>query len=406
MPFVIEINTRESSRFEKPKQLVNFFTLVDVNLKYDSLVSDFKFEYLYDSSNVDHTEIAGVSHYHEAIISYDYKDGSREKLLTGFVLSQNFVDSPVPEVLSIGGYSKPGLLEDCDIPVTIPHESDGLKLVDIITRVANAFNLRFVIKSARANETVKNTKEADRLSNGGESEPDTSGKANSEVPKSTADVSENAKNYLASLCLQKNLLLTHDADGRLVIKTANTEGPAVLTFDADRYPSFGYEKMNLNYNGQSMYSDITIVRQADDEDGNSSSFTITNPLCPVRAVPRPKVETQSSGDDITVEEAAKAALSKCLKSIILTIEIMSETANTRIVKPDNAILVKNKKLSLFKMTKFFIESVRIVETAEHTRQTLVCVLPWVHNYNAKGYGKKSGGPYNIFVEPGSNYPIE
>ena len=223
MPFVVEINTRETETLNKPIQAINFFTNIKLSLKYDSVASDFQFDYLFDPNNQDSLEIAGITHFHEAIVSFQ-KTGSnaRQKILTGFVMNQNFVDSPTPELLSIGGYSKPGLLEKSDIPTSIPLQSDGLKLSDIIRRIASAFNLEFVIKARRAGEIVVTPSE----------QKTEQSRADGEIPKTTSKTSENAAAYLKTLCLQKNIVLTHDESGRLVVKTANTEGQPVLIFDA------------------------------------------------------------------------------------------------------------------------------------------------------------------------------
>ena len=163
--------------------------------------------------------------------------------------------------------------------------------------------------------------------------------------------------------------------------------------------------MNLNVDGQSMFRFYSVVRQADDENGNESSITIKNPLSPVAGVPRFKVETQSSGSDVTVSEAVRNALSKSLKCFVLTINIVTETATTELILPDCTVHVKNKKLNLFKMTKWFVESVEVTQTPESTLQVLTCVLPWVYNYYSKGLDPtKPAGPYNVFIEHGKNAP--
>jgi len=398
MPFVVDINTRETSTLDTALQAINFFSQIKLVLKYDALASTFQFDYLFDANRFDHLEVAGITHYHEAHVYWQSSNPSipKQRILTGLVTSQNFIDAPVPELLSIGGYSKPGLLDDCDIPVEIPLESNGLKLSDIIKRICNAFLLKLVIKTPRAGEIIIQKPPQEK----NEDE-----RAEGDVKKSTSKTSENAASYIKKLCLQKNVVLTHDEMGNVVVKTANTEGEPVLIFDADSNPQQGYQRMNLNTDGTSMFRFYSVVRQSDDEGGNESSITIKNPLSPVAGVPRYKVETQSSGDDITIGEAARNALSKSLKAFPLTISIVTETASTVLILPDNTIHVKNKKLNLFKMTKWFIESVEVTQTPESTTQVLTCVLPWVYNYYSKGLDtNKPAGPYNVFIEHGKNAP--
>jgi hypothetical protein len=398
MPFVVDINTRETSTLDTALQAINFFSQIKLNLKYDALASTFQFDYLFDASRFDHLEVAGITHYHEAHVYWQPTNKAlpKQRVLTGLVVSQNFIDAPVPELLSIGGYSKPGLLDDCDIPVEIPLESNGLRLSSIIQRICDAFLLKLVIQSPRAGERIVQKPPQEK----NEDE-----RAEGEVKKSTSKTSENAASYIKKLCLQKNVVLTHNAMGNVVVKTANTEGEPVLIFDADENPQQGYQRMNLNADGQNMFRFYSVVRQADDENGNESSITIKNPFSPVAGVPRFKVETQSSGDDVTVGEAARNSLSKSLKTFVLTVNIVSETASTELILPDNTIHIKNKKLNLFKMTKWFIESVEVTQTPESTLQVLTCVLPWVYNYYSKGLdSSKPAGPYNVFIEAGKNAP--
>ncbi len=425
MPFIVDINTRESETLEKPLQAVNFFSQIKLNLKYDSLASSFQFDYLFDANNSIHLEVAGITHFHEARV-YWRETGSevKQKVLTGLVLSQNFIDAPVPELLSIGGHAKPGELDKSDIPVSIPLESSGLALSSIISRICSAFNLKFKVETSLANGAVvdpakktKSKKDEGKelakylLANGVLKDPGTKSKKellDGEIKKTTSKSSENAGSYIKRLCLQKNIILSHNAEGDVVVNTANTDGPPVLIFDADENPEQGYSRMNLNTDGESMFRFYTVVRQADDEGGNESTATLKNPFCPVAAVPSFKVEIQTSGSDVTVNEACQNALSKSLKSIVLTVEIVAETASSKLILPNNPIFIKNKKLNLLKMEKFFIESVEVTQNPESTKQVLTCVLPWVYNYFSPGLnpppsGPKNG-PYNVFIRPGKNAP--
>ncbi len=424
MGFVVDINTRESTTLDTTLQAINFFSQIKLHLKYDALASTFQFDYLFDADSPVHLEVAGITHYHEAHIYWQPANaGPKQRVLTGLVVSQNFIDAPVPELLSIGGYSKPGLLDDCDIPLSIPLESNGLKLNDIIQRICNAFLLKFKVETPKAFGIVvesqkvtgsKSGKEQDKeleaylAANGVVKDPGKKSKkelVEGEVKKTTSKTSENAASYIKKLCLQKNIILSHNEFGDVVVNTANTEGDPVLILDADTSPKQGYQRMNLNVDGQSMFRFYSVVRQADDEGGNESNATIRNSLSPVAGVPRFKVETQSSGSDITVDQAAENMLSKSLKCFVLTINIVSETASTELILPDNTLHVKNKKLNLFKMTKWFIESVEVTQTPESTLQVLTCVLPWVYNYYSKGLDPaKPAGPYNVFIEHGKNAP--
>jgi len=395
MPVELQINTRESDTGTAIRT-IRFFNEVKLSMKYDSVASTFSFVMYYDPANKEHAEIAGVSHYHEAIIKYAHTEGEKELLLTGYILSQLFKSSSKKEPLAIGGYSKAGLLEDCDVPPELyPLESNGLTFRQIVNKVISKFGgkkgIKFIVENNRSTRGISDSAfktETERV--------------DASIPKSTAPESRNIKAYLTELATQKNIILSHNPEGNLVVSTANTDGTPILDIDADSSPSVGFVGMTLNYNGQAIHSHITVVRQADDEGGNSAKHTIANPLCPI--VYRPKVVQLTSGDDISITEAATHEVSKELKNINLTIELDRAVINGKFIRPNNTISVKNRDIYLYNKTRWFIESVEYTQSAQKESVILTCALPWVYNYYATNPNGKKSGPYNIFIDPHKNLP--
>lgn len=391
MPVELIIDTRQSDT-GNAKKIVRFFASSKINLKYDSIASTFSVSIYFDPSNQEHAEIAGVSHYHEVIVNYLHSNNTTQKLITGYILSQMFVKSSKPELTSIGGYSKTGVLEDCDIPTDIPLESVGLTFRNIVEKIIKKFGgskgIKFIVKQSkgRADVTFK----------------DTSSRVDEELPKVTGPESKNIKSYLTELATQKNLVLSHTNTGDLLITTANTDSEPLFEVDADKDNSFGIESITMNYNGQALHSEITVVRQADDEGGNAAIYTIKNPLCPI--VFRPKVESLKVGNDITISEAAQNELCKELKAINFTIVMSKVAFNNQFITPNNVIVLKSRANYLYKRTKLFIESVDYEAESDNEKITLTCVLPWVYNYYALNIDGKRSGPYNIFIDPHKNLP--
>lgn len=396
MSWELAINVRESEHGNEVRKIANFEN-VEIQSKYDSVASTFAVSFLYDASNQNHAEIAGVSHYHEAIISYIHEDGSKELVLTGYILSQKFTTKAEIELVSIGGYSKCGVIEDCDIPPSVyPLEFEGLTFAQIARKIINPFagkkGFSLIIGTGRANQDVK-TPEEIALEKAADDD---------EYEKSTAPESKNIKSYLTDLAKQKNIVLSHTRKGDLIISVANTESKPFLELDLDK-PSFGVISATMMFNGQPMHSHITMIRQADDEGGNAAEFTIRNPLCPV--VYRPKVEQLTSGDDITIEDSARNLLCEELKAITLTIEFSQIAFNNKLIAINNIIVVKSRKNYLYKKVRWFIESVNISADASKQVATVTCVLPWTYNYFAKGENGKKG-PQNVFIDPHKNLPSE
>jgi prophage tail gpP-like protein len=132
-----------------------------------------------------------------------------------------------------------------------------------------------------------------------------------------------------------------------------------------------------------MHSHITVMKQADSNGGNAGEFTIENPYVPF--VYRPKVITQSSGDDNDTEKAARNILSDELKNLKLTIVTDRWEVNGKMLKPNNIISVTNPDIYLYKSADWFIESIDFVGDEKQTTATLHCVLPEVYNGKTPKY---------------------
>lgn len=353
---------------------LKYFNDFELDLKFDSVASTFGFKFYFDPQNQDHREMACVSHFHDVIVEHN-----GETLITGRILTQVFNDGPEKELSEIGGYSMPGVLEDCEIPTSLyPLQSDGRTLKEITERLIAKFKLKLKVDEI-----------ARRDSGAGISIKQ---KADKKIKKSTAAAAQNVKSYLTELAAQRHVILSHDEKGNLLFTEAKTDNKPLFHLEP---PMMVGTKMSMAFNGQPIHSEITILKQADADGGNATEHTIKNPYCPVAYVVRPKVVEMTSGDDITVEQFAKQQLAAELKNIVLTIETDRWEIDGKIIRPNNTITVKNPNLFLFKKTKWFIESVKYRGDNEKTIATLTCVPPEVYNMKT---------PQNIFVDPHNDFP--
>lgn len=379
---------------------VEFFNDFKLDLKYDSVASTFSFKYYFDPFNKEHAELACVSHFHEAILEHN-----GERLITGYILSNIFNDSSKKQLSEIGGYSKPGVLEDCEIPTSLyPLEVNGLTLKEITQKIIKPFGLGLIV-DADTNEEVSLafTDVAPPDVDGGiiqsesgiESVSQTLGlpdKLNKKIDKANAREIQNIKSFLTELATQRNVLLSHDSYGNLLFTEAKTNLKPILYFNVPENGLIG-TSMSLSFNGQGMHSHITVLKQASPDEGNAGEFTIRNPYVPI--LYRPRVITQTSGDDITIEETARQALAAELKNITLTITTDRWEIDGKIIRPNNIISVYNPDLFIYSKTNFFIESVSFTGDAKKTTAVLTCVLPEVYNKKVVK---------NIFVNAHENFP--
>lgn len=328
----------------KTRRRVEFFNSFKLNLRYDSVGSTFSFSFYYNPKNEDHKALAAVGQYQLARLEYN-----DELLLTGFILSQGFTNGPQGELLSFAGYSVPGVLEDSQIPPSAyPLQSDGLSLRQIAEKLMRPFQIKIEV------------------------DPDVSSEMDKVYEKTTADAGASVKDYLVELATQRNIIVSHTANGRLLFTRAKTNQKPFLKF-GDGLIGATY---SLSFNGQGMHNEITVLKQADSDGGNASQFTIKNPYVPESTTAfRPKVIIQNSGDDNDTAKAARAALASELKNIQLKISTDRWDVNGRIIKPNSIISIISPQLYLFKETNFFVEEVEYSGDSTKLVSNLSCVPP-------------------------------
>lgn len=333
---------------------VDFFNDFSFNLRYDSIASSFGFSYYYDPNNLENKQISEILKFNEVQLYYN-----EQLLITGNIINQGFSQSSAKQLARFGGYSKTGVLEDCQIPVSLyPLQFDKLNLYEIASKLTKPFNIEILIDiSVR-----------DRMSK--------------IFDTSTASERSSIKDFLTDLAVQKDIIITHTRRGELMFTDAKTIGNTIIDFDLTE----GTENVNtiatnfnIDYDGQSMHSEITVQKQASIDGGNAGEYTIKNPY--VTNYFKPRVIIQSSGDDNDTILMARRELGNEISNIKLSFDINTWLIDGIIIRPNNLISLIAPELGIFKRTLFFIESVNFSGDNVSETATVNCVLPEVYNKN-------------------------
>lgn len=339
-------------------KIFDFFNKVTVDLKFDSVASTFKFVALFDHTNQEHLDLFRPFSYRSCEILSNRGD----LLIKGTILNNVFTNEAKPTLASINGYSKPGVLEDSTIPVSLyPLQFDGLTLKEITNQIIKPFGIGLVIDG---------TASAD---------------ANVVYDIQKGSEAENVKSFISRIASQKNIVLSHDKKGNLVFTKGRTNTNPVAKFSLENGTA---TKITLSCNGQKMHNKITVQKEADIEENNAGEETISNPFV---SVFRPTTKTQTSGTDNDTAEAAKNALGTELKGLKLTIEtdrlewLLAGKFET--IEPNRIISVIAPECYILKETKFFIESVSLKSDETSETAIIKAVLPEVYTGNI---------PKNIF----------
>jgi len=352
-----------SHRLAVPQKFEHFNN-VNVVLKHDAVGSVFSFDVRFDPQDQKQAELFATSHYHEAIVSHN-----GETLITGFIINQKFKSSAKKHPTTLAGYSKPGTLEDCDVPPELyPLQVDGLTLKEIAEKICAPYRIAVKVDAS------------------------VSSLVNKAISSATLDESSNVKDVLTKLATQRKIIVTHNELGDLLFTKANTTSKPLFHVNEGLV---GYE-MDLVFDGQKLHSHITVMKEADSEGGNAGETLIKNPYVPVAYTYRHKVYKQTSGDDVTLSEFARQCLQTELKSgIRLIVKTNTWTINGKIIRPNNTITAEDPELYLYKKVTWFIEEVVFEGNEEKQVATLTCVLPCVYD---------DSEIENIFINAHENFP--
>lgn len=306
----------------------DFFNNVTINLDFNSIASSFSFQ--------------GLADFTPAPLEYNQCqviDDNNNILITGTILNPGYSATNKPEPVNVSGYSLPGILEDCEIPVSLyPLQSDNLSLIEILDKLLQPFGIKYIFTSNVSADLLKKYK------------------------KTSAEPGQRIKSYINNLASQRGVILTHDNLGNLVFTRLE---PDLLPVEAEfNEGNPGISEISLQVDAQQMHSEITVLKQASTGSPNSGEAKIENPYVPIF---RPKVMILTDGDLFDVEKAARNELGNELRNIVLTIR------TTKFVEPGKKIKVRSPSNKIKVFSEFIVESTVINATSRSIKYDLTCV---------------------------------
>ncbi len=349
------------------------FTALSITRNLDSIASTFNLKVRFNPENDDHKELFKPLQYHKIEIFKD--DGVL--LFTGVILGHAFESDSTFNLLAISGYSLSGILEDVTIPPSMyPLESTGRSLKEIANKLCNAYGIEVVylldgdadidsnftkdvttknVKSFKPRKTKKKlskSKEADRV-----------------FKKTTADSTESVKSYIAKLTSQRNILLSHNAKGNVVMFKPDVNAKPKYYFNKDN--TF---KMSSSWNGQGMHSNINVVRQPSKD--NAGVSTVDSAKNPLIGVFRPTTKVLSSGEDTDTKKAADNELASELKNITVKIELQGLFDD---IIPGDLLNIHNHEIYSFAYSRWIVSSITLNKDESSETTSIDLVLPETYN---------------------------
>lgn len=271
-------------------------------------------------------------------------DGVR--LFRGTLLHVSPTVSESGSSVKLKGYSTPGVLQDCTMPVSsYPLQFRNVNIVDIAAQVAEPFGVSVVSEGFVGGPFKRVKVKRDR--------------------KVLA--------FLINLAKQRQLLIRSNANGELVIAEPGPVFGPVASLRTDESP---LESVNVDFRPQSYYSHVTGVRSTR-RGHRGSQHTIVNDRATELGIVRPLTISMRDTSKGELARAAQAAAGRMLAtSVAYTAQVTTWLdANGDHWAPEATVELTAPKAFVPEPYKFQIRSVQLTRTPEGSSATLSLMLP-------------------------------
>lgn len=170
-----------------------------------------------------------------------------EKAFDGTIIDVSFDQDTQKRTVTVSGYSKPGVLQDCNIPSGDELEFFEQNLEQIAAAVCAPYDIVPSFMDAPGDNFQ---------------------------PFVAATISQKIWSFLSRLCEQRSFVMTSDADGNLVFQKEAEDNTIFAQLEVGVPPVLGVASA---YNPQEIYSTVTASGPVVIGD-QPASFTVENPL--------------------------------------------------------------------------------------------------------------------------------
>lgn len=292
--------------------------------------------------------------------------------------------SSIGSVLTVSGYSKPGVLNDCPPPQTLaPLEFDGQGLIEIARTVAGAFGIDVISPTGFSDEAVTNANSqlVDSLISQAVDVAKSIGvtteaiDALKELTQPLRNVSfgvgEKIFSFLSKIAKQKGILISDDALGNLVFQQSITYAVPVAKLNQDSSPLVSVVPV---FNPQEYFSHITGIKPS--LFGDDDPYTVENPK--LKNVQRPTTFVVTDADDTAdLPTACKAKLGRMFGAAVRYKATVSTWRDPQgnLWEPNTAVIVRAPKAMIYSDYMFIIADVSMTKTDNVEKAVLDLVLP-------------------------------
>lgn len=265
-------------------------------------------------------------------------------LLTGTAISMHPSSANNGDIITVSGYSLPGVLQDCTAPASsFPLEFSGITLKDIARAVAAPFGL-----------TV-----------------DFADEPGDKFDQIAMKPTDRVFDFLADLARQRNLIISSTENGELRFWRSKPAGNPVATLEHGKSPVMSIDP---NFNEQEYYSHITgISFVATGVPG--AQYTDKNPYLP--GTVRPFTFGASDTDNIDIKTAVNAKIGRMFTNAIsYRVEVASwRDTGGALWQPNTTINIYAPPVFVYNKYNFILRSVEFLRDRDSESAILELVPP-------------------------------
>lgn len=314
------------------------FNEIKVNFSLDAVASRFEIKGTFNPYNKSHREIFRPLSFNliEIYTNFD------KLIFTGYVVNHAFESSPTTKYQPLTGYSKPGILEDSNIPQeNYPLERLEVSLDEVARSVLNGFPISYRI------------------------DPSAEKQMQLKYEKVVANADDKIKDFLSKLASQRNIVISHDFLGNLVFLKPNVNARSKAFYNQS-----SNLKMTASIGGQNMHSTISVIRQPSESNGDLTPVDVA--LNSMVKTHRPITKILSDGTETDTKTAADNILASELKNIVFA--IVFDKIDTSLECGD-IVTVQNPEIYLYGETRLMIHEIEYYQSHNKTSMTLKLLLP-------------------------------
>lgn len=324
-------------------QIFKYWTNATITRSFDSIADSFSLSVPWFPDKEEYREAFKRFAYTPVVL---YIGG--EKILTGNIITIRTTTGPDARVLTIEGYSSPGVIADVNVSSSSwPVSIDGLNLKKIAEKITKPFSLKVIFEDDPGGPFTGNEKQV--------IEPD-----------------EKIGDYLIKLARQKGFVIASNPDGNLLFRKTTTESASVSILEGEP-PYLG---SSVIFNGQNRFSDLTAIG-TEMKRGAGQIAVVSDPELKANGINRPFVFKATDTNAGGLKGAATAKLGRQIAdSIKVDINVKGFHDPDGFLWADDTIIVyQSDGDMIYEPTEFLIRNVKFNKSPGGATTDLSLVLP-------------------------------